>query len=56
MKLVVNWRQILLGVLFVPACLWCSTSSGCAQTKTSKVTAEGPEKKYEVQLKVGLKK
>jgi hypothetical protein len=31
-------------------------SSGCAQTKTRKVTVEGPEKKYELKLESSEKK
>jgi hypothetical protein len=51
-----HWRQILLVVLFVPACLCFAMSSGCAETKTRKVTVEGPEKKYELKLESSEKK
>jgi hypothetical protein len=51
-----HWRLLLLAVLFVPACLWLATSSGCAETTTRKVTVEGPEKKYELKLESSEKK
>ena len=51
-----HWRPILLAVLFVPAGLWFGLGSGCAETKTRKVTFEGPEKKHELKLESSQKK
>jgi len=51
-----HWRLLLLAMLFVPACLCFAMSSGCAETKTRKVTVEGPEKKYELKLESSEKK
>jgi hypothetical protein len=43
-------RQALPPELIVPTCLWFAMSSGCAETKSRKVTVEGPEEKHEVKL------
>ena len=51
-----NWRQILPAAVFVPGRLLFAMGSGCAETKTGKVTVEGPERKYEVKLEVSKRK